>query len=157
MSGAAPVPSMTGMQPVTWILIANRSHARVVESTRGKPFVTAHDIPHAEGRLKDREIDADRPGRAYDRQGGGRHAMSAEVAPTEKVAERFAKRLAQVLEDGRTKGRYARLVLVAEPAFLGEVRAKLNPQTAKSVSAALDKDLVTVPDRELPAHLGDLV
>lgn len=142
----------------TWILVAHRSGARVLaQEARGKPLQLIEDLPHPEGRLRDGDINADRPGRAFDIVGAGRHAMGKEQSPTERVAERFAKTLAERLRQGRIENRYDALVLVAEPRFLGELRAALDAPTAALVRATLDKDLGGVETRELAAHLKDVL
>ncbi len=142
----------------TWILVAHRSGARLFESSGpGKGMQLVEDIPHPEGRLKNHEINADKPGRAFDKVGGGRHSMSKEHEPTEQLSMRFAKSLGDRLDRGRIENRYGNLVLVAEPRFLGELRATLAAPTAALVSATLDKDLIGVENRDLPAHLSAVV
>jgi protein required for attachment to host cells len=77
--------------------------------------------------------------------------------PTENLANEFAHDLAKVLERGRTDHRYDRLVLVADRKFLGRLRAAMTTETTRLVSATLDKDLSNVSDRDLPAHLSDIL
>jgi len=143
----------------TWILIAHRAGARLFEH-RGREggIVLLEDFPHPEGRLKNGEINADKPGRSLDSmRTGGRHAMAKEHLPTEVVAQRFAKELAGHLDHGRSQNRYERLVLVAEPRFLGTLRGALGAPTAALVDATVDKDLGGVESRDLPRYLGEVV
>lgn len=100
---------------------------------------------------------SDRPGRAFDSHGQGRHAMSKEHDNTEQTAIRFAKQLSALLDDGRTRNQFARLVLVAEPRFLGQLREALSPATAAFVAASLDKDLPGVEARELSQQLENVI
>ena len=142
----------------TWIMIAHRTGARVFENKgRGKGFQLAADIPHPEGRLKNQDIDADKQGRSFDRFGAGRHAMSQEQEPTKHIAERFAKKLAKLLDEGRNQHRYTKLVLIAEPSFLGTLRGALSDQTAGKVVASVDKDLADVPERDVMEHLREII
>lgn len=142
----------------TWILVAHRSGARLFENFGpGKGLKLLEDLPHPEGRLKNSEIDSDRPGRAFDNFGGARHSMSTERAPIERVAQRFAKELSEKLVKGRVQNRYKKLVLVAEPRFLGELRNSLDSPTTALVSATLAKDLGGIMTQDLPQHLGDVV
>jgi len=144
--------------PRTWILVAHRSGARLFENKGpGKGIALLQNLDHPAGKLKPQEIDSDKPGRSFDRGGLGRHAYSNEHTPTEHVAEQFAKQLAELLDDGRNQQRFARLVLVAEPRFLGNLRAALNAQTAALITATLDKDLGGTNDRDLPKHLDGVV
>jgi len=142
----------------TWILVAHRGGARLFENTGpGKGLTLVEDVANPDGRLKSGEINSDRPGRAFDKVGGGRHGMSTEQDPTERVAQRFAKELGERLTTGRVQNRYGKLLLVAEPRFLGELRNNLDAPTAAMVTGTLDKDLGGIIDRDLPKHLGELV
>lgn len=141
-----------------WILVAHRSGARLFENRGpGKGLELLQTVEHPAGKLRNREIDSDKHGRSFDRRGGGRHAYTAEQEPTTHIAEQFAKQLADMLDDGRTRQRYAQLVLVAEPRFLGILRAALPAATAALVSGTLDKDLASADPRELPKHLENVI
>lgn len=138
----------------TWILTANRSGASLFESGgRGTPIHRVQDIPHPQGRLQNREIDADRPGRAFDSLGKGRHGMSTAHEPTEQLAMEFARELANLLNKGRTTHAYDKLVLVAEPRFLGMLRAALDAHTAALVVQSVNKELPEVSEKELASYL----
>ena len=142
----------------TWILIANRTGARIYRNggtTEG--LILLKDIPHEEGRLKDREIDTDKPGRSFSMNSSERHAMSHKLAPTDHLADQFAKELADLLEEGRTQNRYERLILVAAPSFLGRLRLALSKGTAEKVFATLAKELTHLTQRELPGHLHSVI
>jgi len=142
----------------TWILVAHRSGARLFDAPGpGKGLTLIEQMENPEGRLKNGQIDSDRPGRAFDSFGGARHAMSTEQQPTSHVAQRFAKVLGDRLSTGRLQHRFTKLALVAEPRFLGELRSSLDSPTAAMVSATLDKDLGGVADRDLPGHLGKII
>jgi len=142
----------------TWILIAHRGGARLFDAPGpGQGLHLLESVTNPAGRLKNRQIDSDKPGRAFDKFGGGRHAMSTEQAPTDRVAQRFAKELGERLSSGRLEHRFARLMIVAEPRFLGELRDQLDPPTTAMIAATLDKDLGSVADRELPDHLGGIL
>lgn len=142
----------------TWILIADRSHARILENTGSNSDLNVvREIEHPEGRLQNREIGADKPGRSFDSHGQGRHALGTEFDPTEHLAQQFAKSLAGVLEEGRTQHRYDRAVLVAEPRFLGLIRAALSDPTRDRVTASIDRDLSHIRTHDLPGHLRDVI
>ncbi len=139
-----------------WIIVAHRSGARLFEN-HGRELVLLQEIPHAEGRLQDKDVDIDGPGRAFDRQGEGRHALGNEQKPTERETVKFARELAGLLEDGRIHKRYTKLVLVAEPRFLGELRAVLTPQTGSMVTATQSRDLAWMETQQIQKHLQDIM
>lgn len=142
----------------TWILIAHRAGARIFENDGpGKGLKHVDAIAHPEGRLENKALGSDKPGRSFDSHGPGRHALGKEHDPVETVAREFAHALAARLDAGRANNVYGKLVLVAEPRFLGMLRAALSPRTAALVSATIEKDLGHVADRDLAAHLGGVI
>jgi protein required for attachment to host cells len=142
----------------TWILVAHRSGARLFENRGpGKGLNLIFDIYHPEGRLKNKDLDTDKPGRSFDSRGHGRHALSSEQEPTAHLAEQFAKQLSTMLDDGRNQQRYTKLVLVAEPRFLGNLRAALSATTAALITATIGKDLGGIEPHLLSKHLTDIV
>jgi protein required for attachment to host cells len=142
--------------PSTWILVAHRGGARLLESTGpGEGLALRQDLPNPQGKLKSKDLGSDEPGRAFDSH-GGRHSFSQHQEPAAHLTEQFAKQLAALLEDGRTHNRYAHLVLVAEPHLLGLLRAALSAPTAALVTKTFDRDLGHVATHDLAKHLGAL-
>lgn len=141
---------------VTWVVICHRAGARVVEH-KGHRLRLISELAHDAGRLKNRQINTDRPGRQHDRTGPGSHAFGSEESPHDHVATNFARSIAELLNSGRNEKRFVRVVLVAEPRFLGMLRAALDHVTASMVTASLSKDLAHVPVPELQSHLKDVL
>lgn len=138
-----------------WILVANRSSARLFENKGpGKGLSLLRDIAHAEGRLKNRELVSDKSGRSFDTEGEGRHATEAKQSPTEREAQKFGKELAGILNDGRNNNAYDSIVLVAEAKFLGVLRSELDGQVSKLVSQTVEKNLVKIADGDIAASLA---
>lgn len=143
---------------ITWVLIADRGGARLFEHRRrSSGLQLLQDLPHPEGRMKNGEIDADKHGRSFDTFGAGRHAMSTSQEPTEHLAAQFARELADVLNQGFQQHRFERLILVAAPRFLGDLRNSLSDTTKTAIKATLNKDLSGIPEQDLPQHLSDLL
>jgi protein required for attachment to host cells len=140
----------------TWILVAHRSGAKLFEK-QGKELNLLREISHEAGRLQDHELSADRPGRVFDRQGAGRHAVGGENKDAvERETKRFVRELGDVLEEGRVHRRYANLVLVAEPRFLGELRAAVTPETQALISATRSRDLAPMESSAVKDYLQDV-
>jgi protein required for attachment to host cells len=139
---------------MSWILIANRSGARILDK-QGATLHLAGTFEHEQGRMRDRQIDSDRQGRS-DRPGGGGSSLSKSETAHEHDAKAFARELADRLRTERLQGRFERLVLVAEPHFLGLLREALDDQTARLVVASVPKDLSHVPMQELATRLPEL-
>ncbi len=135
----------------TWILIANAGEARIccnagrrdgVHEVSGMTFTNSH--------LPAREIMADKPGRAFDSVGGGRHAMEYTTDPTRAAERQFADQLSEVLDKALNEGRYDRLSIVAGPSMLASLRTALTPAIRNHLHAEVDKDYTKTPLIELP-------
>ncbi len=142
---------------VTWILIADGTRARILKNEGpGKglhPLVDGefhHEAP------KTHEIGSDRPGRSKESASATRHAMEqTDWHRFEK--EKFAKEMAQVLERADQAGAYDRLILVAPPKTLGDLRGALAAPVRKKVTGEIDKDLTPMPLGEMPGHLDSVL
>lgn len=149
----------------SFIVAAHRGGAFIYESTGPKSeWKLRHHIDHPEGRLKDSEIDEDRPGIAVANprgvrgmDGRGTRAMPREERPTHHVTTRFARNIADLLRRERVDNSIDQFVLVAPPPFLGELRSALDRQTAVSVVASLAKDLAQPQPAVLREMLAEQV
>lgn len=137
---------------MTWILIANRVGARIVLQ-EGEQWTSIAELPNEHGRLRNQDLDSDRPGRTFSRTTAARHALEPGETSHDLIAERFARDLAEHLAHARMAGKFERLMLVAEPRLLGMLRAALDPVTARCVIGSVNKDLQAVEVRDLAEHL----
>jgi protein required for attachment to host cells len=139
-----------------WVLVADSARARLFQTAgpRG-PLQERTDLVMPQSRLQEQDLVSDRPGRSFDRMGEGRHAMEPRTPAKEVESDRFAARIAALLESERQKSAYARLVLVAPPAFLGQLRDALSEQVRTLVFTELDKDLVQHGADDIREHLPE--
>lgn len=137
---------------MSWVLVASRVGARIV-LREGDAWSLLEEISNDAGRLRNREIDSDRPGRTFSRTTAARHALAPAESSHDLVAERFAGQLADHLRHARTEGKLSQLVLVAEPRLLGMLRSALDPVTSLCVIGSVAKDLHDVRLEDLPGHL----
>jgi protein required for attachment to host cells len=134
----------------TWVLVANRTGARIF-NREGHELRLVRSFQHPSGRERDQDIEAGRSHRTFDKHARGR---THQASPHEHSAEAFAKELASELGRGRTEQGVQRLVLIAEPHFLGLVRQELDQPTAKLLAATVPKDLATADVEVVQAQLG---
>jgi protein required for attachment to host cells len=143
------------MKPTrTWILIADGSRAHILETTgpahglhavEGMTFHGDHSSTH--------DMMSDRTGRTHSSVGPGRSAIEAKSDPHRELKKTFAHRLADVLARGLEHKSYDRLVVVAPPTALGDLRAALPPAVRAAVVGEVAKDLTKIPNSELAEHL----
>jgi protein required for attachment to host cells len=144
------------MKPTTtWILIADGARARIfVNQGPGKGIEAVAGAEFDADHRPDREIMSDKPGRTYESVGDTRHAVQPHHDPHRELKRAFSEELAAMLAEKLAAKAYDRVVLVAPPAMLGDLRSSLGEQVRAVVYAELDKDLTNTPEAELPQHLG---
>jgi protein required for attachment to host cells len=135
----------------TWVLVAHRTGARLFEH-KGRELSLIQSIDHPAGRIEDHDLETG-PQRTFDRHAQGRQAADRGSSPHERAAVSFARDLAKVLEEGRSSKGVKRIVLVAEPHFLGLLRAELGTAVGALVSHTVPKDLYAVNASDVLGHL----
>jgi protein required for attachment to host cells len=142
----------------TWVVVAHRAGARILEHDGpGKGLTLLDRIDCPDGRKLEGEINTDRPGVLHGPGPGGGHPTTKRQSAHEHVAQAFALDLADRLERGRQAQRFVRLVLVAEPHFLGLLRGVLDARTAKAITATVGKDLAATRTDHLAGHLQNVL
>jgi protein required for attachment to host cells len=139
----------------TWLLIANRSRARLLEIQPGSdtPREIA-DFSNPEGRAHGRDVRADSDGRFYGKgERNQAHVATKEPGLLGHEVERFADALRDYLDRARNQHRFGQLWIVASPAFLGMLRDKLPKGLRAMVEFELDKDISLEAPREIFRHV----
>ena len=144
---------------VTYILVADGARARLYANHGvGKGLQPVSGATHkADLHHHDREILTDKPGRAFSSVGSGRSAIEPQTEWHRFEKHKFAREMAKVLDEAAANKAFDRLILVAPPATLGDLRMELGEATRKMVSAELPKDLTRHAEQELPQHLGGVL
>ena len=120
----------------TWVVVAHREGARVLE-------MAGDEKPRVLETLVE-------PGRRSRDEAGADEARESQRGNATRT---FAATIADKLQRGRLDKRFADLVLIAAPRFLGVLREALDPATAALVRGTLDKDYAGLNDRDLIARL----
>lgn len=142
----------------TWIVIANGTRARFLESTdRSVPPHELADEALSWSHKKSQEIVADRPGRTHESVGTARHAVEPRTNPERELARQFAIEIGAHLAKALHGGRYQRLVVVAGPTLLGDLRAALPEPVRKTVTGEHAKDLTHLPIKDLVGQVSELL
>ena len=136
-----------------WYLIANRSEAKIYQDRPKHHFEFVLKLENPEGRLSESELDSDRPGRGYSsastRLGTISHGLDKTSVHHEVTAKRFASEIAKVLESGAHDGRFRDLVLVAEPHFLGLLRAVITTKVKNRIEMEIIREFAYGNEKEL--------
>src|SRR5262245_35687589 len=149
---------MPSEKRITWLLVADASHAKVFESAGARKVV--HELDEMELVVdlpKSHELLADRPGRTFDSVGGGRHAMENPTDPHRQLKRNFAKKVVAELRRAMLAHKFDRLFLIAPPAFLGDLRDELPKDLKDKVAGEIASDLTNMPQQQLHARLQEIL
>jgi protein required for attachment to host cells len=143
---------------VTWIVVADGARARVfVNEGVGKGVTERLDRAFVGSRRLNQDIQADRPGRAFESTGQARHAMEPRTDPHRHAEREFIREfVAWLAEEARTSP-MDRLVLIAAPQTLGDLRQLLPKPLAAKVTGELAKDLTRATPAEIEAQIGGIL
>lgn len=139
----------------TWVVVADGTRARLFNRHKNRQLEEFDTLLSPEHRLHEGDLVSDRDGRAYDAGGFGRHAMGNKNVTKDHEMANFAKRVAARVEEGRNKGQVERLVLIAPPKFLGQIRASLSGPASELVALTIGKELTTLTPDKLAAHVPE--
>jgi len=129
--------------PRLWIVVADREKAHVYRKTPKK----IEQIAHAQGgHAKSRP----------DEEGAGGVVFHGYDTHSEKKNHEdsaFIQKFAEWLDVATKEGVFDRLVLVAPPHTLGDIRACLSKPVQDRIVTEVNKDLVKLSDKEIEEHL----
>lgn len=134
----------------SWVLVADSRRAKLfnIEDARCTLSEVAdftHPVASQHG---------DNPaGHTFGASTGTRHGLEPATLPQEKEVRAFAVELAKYLQHEFSQQHFSKLILVAAPEFLGELRAALSDSLRAAVSASIAKDLLSYADADLSNYL----
>lgn len=105
-----------------------------------------------------REIESDKPGRAFaSASGGPRHAHESKHDPRKLEKHDFVRAIAQAIDQALERHAYDRLVVVAPERSVGEFRTLASEKVKRTVWREVQKDFANLTDPELERHLVPLL
>jgi protein required for attachment to host cells len=129
-----------------WLVIADNAGARVhALEPRSRDATLIAEIDHAAGRLHNRELVTDRPGQGQSDAGSRPYGFAPRASPVDHEREHFARRLADVIDEGARASRFGELALVMPPKLLGLVREALGNNARALIVGELDQRLIDQP------------
>ena len=142
----------------TWIVVADGQRARILYYTGPQEGLRLVENGEMEIGALTRALINDRPGRNEDSMGhprrDGERASPSAVQIEEQEDSGFLSHVAARVNHAADVGAFDRLVVVAAPRALGELRYHLNENARRSVIGEIDKDLTKERIDDLPNHLG---
>ena len=144
--------------PTTWLLIADGGHARVLQTIgHGNALTPVDGMVFEKDLPPSRELGTDRPPRTHEAAGKASHGLSPRTDLHRQLKQTFAHEIADQIEKAAAAGAFEKLVVVAPPVTLGDLRKLWSKPVADRIVAEVDKDLVKTPNDHVRAHLKDVV
>lgn len=132
-----------------WILVANATHARVLEQEAGHKLHVLKTFHHPDSRKRSAELGDDKAGGELSGRGFGRAAFEPRMDAQQKEHLKFAHELAEYLEREARHNSYRSLVIFASSPFLGELKSAIGEMAADLLTSTHDVDLTSVGLAEL--------
>ena len=143
------------MQSKKWVLVASNGRAKILAVLNVRSLAEIWHMEHPEASLQGRELITDSPGRSYDAVGVGQHAMEFNTDPERQQLIKFAKQICNSIESAGKQGHFDQLVVIAAPAFLGQLRSQLGPATARLIVQEISKNVTRFNTKEIQRYLEE--
>lgn len=132
-----------------WVLVADGEKGLILRNEGDKEYPNLEVVREMhEENPPTREQGTDRPGRLND--GPSVHRSAVAETDWHRVAkERFAEEMAARLYKMAHRGDFEKIVLVAPPLVLGELRKQLHKEVEQRVTAEVPKTLTNHPVYEI--------
>lgn len=141
-----------------WILVADGSRARVfLVLGQRRDLEPVDDMEISTDHRRASEMGPDAPGRSFESVGAARHSVAPRTDPERIEEQRFAGLIIERLDQAAGHSRFDKLILVAPPRMLGDLRAALTPRLTGLLAATLAKDLTKIPQARLVGHLEEVL
>jgi protein required for attachment to host cells len=136
-----------------WVVVCDGAKALVLENagSRMHPNLTTRQV-FEQPDLSDRELSADKPGRAISSVGYMRSAVE-QVDRHEQEEQRFLKNVAAHLDRAVLAGDTPSLIVVAPPRAIGILRRAFTSHVRQAIRAEVEKDFVKLPVKEIERNL----
>lgn len=143
------------------VVVADRAEARFYDTERlGSKLALVGQMTDPAAHLRNRDYKSERPGRVFDHAPSGarrgavaHHDTGGEREPLKHEAELFARRIVDELEKAHHRDRFDKVVLIAAPEFLGNLREVMPKSLHAMLALEIRKDLVHQDERAIRTHL----
>ncbi len=144
------------MQPKRiWIVVTDGGMCRFLASEKrnADPAIAMPDLNMPNPPT--REQGTDKPGRTFESIGNRRSAYEPPADWHEQAKRDFAREIAGLLKEKSRNGDFDKLILVAPPEMLGNLRPLLSPETKEKLLGEVNKDYTQLTPREIKEQLSE--
>lgn len=141
----------------SWVLVADGRKALIAQNVGQlfEPKLEVRKVMEAEPNPPTHVQGTDRPGRSHSSTGPGRSAVG-QTDWHDQAETEFAKQVAAALGDLCRDDKVRRLVVVAAPRTLADLRSAMPAAVRERIVGEVDKDLTNHPVSEVEKILAQL-
>jgi len=134
-----------------YILIADSSRAKIFRTHIPlESLEMVYEEVNVQGRKKASDLYSDKAG-TQQSGSGGFHSFAGERQSFEEM--KFSRKLCHLLQKEYLAGEFSKLMLIAAPHFLGELRKHLEYECKEALLMTIDKDLVNLSENEIMTRI----
>lgn len=141
--------------PRVWIVVADQRIARIFKKSNSHLELIGEALPTHRQRAKGMPDDS--MGRVTSLHAYAHHKLTPTQEPGRQDAMNFAYDLSAWLEEAVQSDLFDRLILVAAPRTLGDIRPRLHKTVQDRVIAEINKELTKMNERQLFEELKEIV
>jgi protein required for attachment to host cells len=137
-------------------LAANRAEALIYKDVKGaKQMELLTCLNEPSSHLHEGDLDSDQPGTGFSSAGGGtiHHGLDRTFHKHEQIAKDFVRKIMKSLMEIENEEHFTELVLVAEPHFLGLIKAALPAAMLKKITFEKTHEFTLETDAEIQKYL----
>lgn len=138
-----------------WILVAGGQKARFLASEKRNEDLVEAMPDMVIANPPSREQGTERPGRVHESVGARRSAYEPPTDPHRQGKRDFARAIADILHEKARAGAFDKLVVVAPPEMLGDLRSFMAAETKDRLIGERAKDYTELTPREIKEQLSD--
>lgn len=140
-----------------WVLVADSAQARLFSANlRNGSLTEEEQLENPEARMHEGDFATAARGHLVGGKRGsqmGGHSAADDHSAKKQSSDEFARKVGESLHRARLDGAVARLYLIAEPRFLGELREHLDEPTRRLVVSEIGRSLVGLTPARIREHL----
>ena len=139
------------------IAVADGEHVRFVRPAADNALHGVASLDSVAAHKQSSDLGSDHPGASFHSDSTAHHAMAPRHDLHQLEKAKFARIVADQLNQASTQDTFDELLIVAPAHILAELREHLDASTNAKVIGTLAKDLIKTPDDELGPHLQEWV
>jgi protein required for attachment to host cells len=136
------------------VVVANENEANFLDTFGiNTPLKTVKKLEDPKARMHDRDLETDRAGSRVNSGAPGRHGVDGERSTNKQEQIRFARQIADEIDQGRSNHDFDRLVIIAGPKMLGMIREALPDSNREFIAAEISKDLIQMDAQTIGTYI----